>query len=662
MKISNTKFVTLLLIVAAGAYFFGRSSASDLPMGEHSGHANGGGMTEAGPEIWTCSMHPQIRLPDPGKCPICSMDLVLADSSGTDDDLGPRVLKMSANAVALAEITTAPVERRSVAHEVNLVGKIAFDETRLAYITSWVSGRLDRLFVDYTGVRVRANDHLVEIYSPTLISAQQELLQAIGTQLKLQDSNSSIVRSTSGRTVLAAHQKLRLYGLSEQQIEDVIAKGEPLEHITILAPFGGVVVHKNALEGMYVEEGTQLYTIADLSKLWVVMDAYESDLAWLRYGQNVEFGVEAYPGEVFHGRVAFIDPLLDDRTRTVKIRLNVDNREGRLKPDMFVSARAQSVLTAHGKVVDEDLANKWMCPMHPEVVADEAIACPECGMALVSASELGFVEATQAQLSQVIPSTAPLITGERAVVYVKLQNQESPAYEGRVISLGPRAGDWYVVTAGLKEGEEVVVHGNFKIDSELQIRARPSMMNPEQTVDGHEVPSMVAMDGMATMDGLDRGEESMHAPTAFKQQLGVVLDSYLRLQRDLAADRDNPKAAEGIVKGIESVQMGLLKGDSHAAWMGQRSVLLKRAQDLAGAWNLGRRRVLFSPFTEEFTRTLKTFGYLRDAGDVGIFRCPMAIDGDPADWLQEGEQTRNPYIGTAMIGCGSFTETLKQEN
>jgi Cu(I)/Ag(I) efflux system membrane fusion protein len=235
-----------------------------------------------------------------------------------------------------------------------------------------------------------------------------------------------------------------------------------------------------ATEGMYVNTGTPIYTVADLSQVWVRLDAYESDLPWIRYGQTLTFSTEAYPGEVFKGWISFIAPMLDPRTRTVKVRVNVPNPDGRLKPEMFVHALVTSQIAQGGKVMDPNMAGEWICPMHPSVVKDEKGTCDICGMDLVTTESLGYVAAEAAgPLPLVIPATAPLITGKRAVVYVKQPDTELPMFEGREVVLGPRAGDYYVVVSGLSEGELVVTHGNFKIDSALQIQAKPSMMNPE---------------------------------------------------------------------------------------------------------------------------------------------------------------------------------------
>ncbi len=403
-----------------------------------------------------------------------------AGMSGMGDDPGPRAVRLTQDAEKRAEIQTLPVERRLVGAEIRMVGKLAYDETRLAYITAYVPGRLDRLYIDFTGASVRKGDHLVKLYSPDLVTAQEELIQALRIAASLEKSSVSVLRERVATTAETSREKLRLWGLTPEQITNIEAGGETREHVTIYSPMSGIVIHKNAQEGMYVETGSRIYTIADLSHLWVELDAYESDLSWLRYGQKVELEVEAFPGRPFEGRISFIDPVLNPATRTAKVRVNVENSEGRLKPQMFVRAVVQPQLTADGKVTSPDLAGKWISPMHPEIVRSGPGRCPICGSPLVSADSLGYVD--EASVSQeaplVIPASAPLLTGKRAVVYVRVPDQQG-VYEGREVVLGPRMGDYYLVESGLHEGELVVVNGNFKIDSALQIQAKPSMMNPE---------------------------------------------------------------------------------------------------------------------------------------------------------------------------------------
>ena len=454
------------------------SDGSQMSPVDHSQHAD---PLKQEAEVWSCSMHPHIHRDGPGQCPICGMDLIpVPTEESSDMDMG-RQISVSASQKALMRIETAPVERRFPVASLRLVGKVTYDETNLAYITAWIPGRIDRLFVDYTGLTVKEGDHMVELYSPELFSAQEELLQATRGLREVSKSGLSSLRESAKGTVAAARDKLRLWGLTVAQIAELEKSGKPQENVTIYSPSSGVVIHKDAQEGMYVQTGSRIFTIADLSAVWVQLDAYESDLQWLRYGQQAEFTTEAFPGETFTGRIAFIDPVLNPKTRTVKVRVNVDNSDGRLKPDMFVRASVSARLATGGKVVDEELAGKWVSPMHPEVLSDEPGNCPVCGMALVKTESLGFaVESTEGiQPPIVIPASAALLTGQRAVVYVEDPHAEKPTYVGREVTLGARAGADYIVVSGLSEGELVVVSGNFKIDSALQIQAKPSMMNPE---------------------------------------------------------------------------------------------------------------------------------------------------------------------------------------
>lgn len=435
------------------------------------------------PQTWTCSMHPQIHQPKPGKCPICFMDLIPLET--TPAQVGPRQIAFSQETLKLMDVETAPVERKFAEAQVNLVGKIDYDESRIKTIAAWVPGRIDRLYVDFTGTLVKKGDHLVDLYSPQLLGTQAELIQAAKSVSDLKPDASDILKKTFLTTVDASREKLRLLGLTKEQIETIEKTGRTTDHLTIYSPIGGVVIEKKAKAGDYVETGGMIYTVADLSKVWVMLDAYESDLSWIRYGQKVEFTVEAWPGEVFGGTISFIDPVLNPQTRTVKLRVNADNPNSKLKPEMFVRAVVRVKPAADGSIAMPELAGKWMCPMHPDVVKDTAGACDICGMDLVTAESLGFAAAASDEPPLVIPASAVLLTGRRAVVYVKVPETDIPTFEGREIVLGPRAGDTYIVKSGLDEGERVVTKGSFKMDAALQIQAKPSMMNPE----GEKVPA-----------------------------------------------------------------------------------------------------------------------------------------------------------------------------
>ncbi len=606
-------------------------------------------------EVWTCSMHPQIRRAGPGKCPICNMNLIPVKRQG--EDLGPRQIKLSAAAVKLASVQVAPVERRHVVKEVHLAGKVEFDETRLAEISARVAGRLDRLYVDYTGVPVKKGDHLVSIYSPDLLSAQEELLQALKTLKELEKSELGIIRDTAKTTIDAAREKLRLWGLTPPQVATIEKSGKTTDHLTIYSPLGGIVIKKHVNQGAYVKEGTRIYTIADLSRVWVKLDAYESDLVWLRYGQEVEFRTEAYPGEVFKGRITFIDPVLNPRTRTVKVRVNVPNTRGKLKPEMFVRARAQATVAAAGKVIAKELAGKWICPMHPEIVKDQPGRCDICQMPLVKAEDLGYVAADELQAGAplIIPASAPLITGKRAVVYVQVKGRTG-VFEGRQIELGPRAGDYYLVKSGLTEGELVVVNGNFKLDSALQILAKPSMMNPEGGVSagGHQHGQRHPQSG-------SRKRKSVDLPAAFRRQLRLLYAAYFKVSEALSQDKHGPaKTAAGeFLRQLAKADMKLLAAKAHKAWMPLAKKLKSSAGKLAEADSLSEARKAFANLSVDMIMLARHLGAEQK---LYVTNCPMAFDNAGADWLQTTDKIANPYFGARMLRCGEVKEILPVES
>lgn len=588
----------------------------------------------AKPTTWTCSMHPQIRSPNPGACPICGMDLIPVTEGG--GDMGPRELKLTPRAVTLSGIETEPVTRREASREARLVGKVDYDETRLNYITAWVPGRLDRLFVDYTGTLVSEKDHLVEIYSPELLTAQEELIQALAAREKLRDSDSELLKGSADATVASSREKLRLWGLGADQIAEIERTRKASDHLTIRAPIGGVVIHKNKNTGDYVKTGERLYTIADLSQLWIKLDAYESDLSWVRYGQTVEFSTEAYPGVSFKGRVVFVDPVLTGNTRTVKVRLNVDNSDGRLKPGMFVRAVLRSSLQAEGQTLDPALADKWICPMHWDVIKDAEGKCDTCGMPLVRADSLHRSGDANAELPLLVPASAVLWTGVRSLVYVRVKGEE-PVFRGQEVVLGPRAGDYFVVRDGLKEGQLVVTKGAFKIDSALQIEARPSMMLPPE----------------------DESSNPRHdASPEFLLALDPIYTAYLRVQAGLAAD-DLTAAksnAESLGAAARRVDMKLVTGAGHVAWMGHAKRLRDAAKSIHAADSIERARTAFGELSATALDLERQFGHRE--GVLREAHCPMAFDNKGGSWIQREEQIANPYFGASMLRCGEIRSTF----
>lgn len=544
------KFLTILLpltLFAAGWWF-------GLPSEKPKEEVTDGESTQ----IWTCSMHPQIRQPNAGLCPICEMDLIpLQDSGGG----GIREVSISSEAAALLNLQVSPVIRSAAVADVSLFGRVAYDERSISAITSRIGGRIDRLFVDFTGAMVRKGDHLAEIYSPEIYVAQREVIAATKAIRKQSANSADPVRQTRLRLLNAAREKLRLLQLSEEQIDEIASKEKPSDRITIRSPQDGIVVGKSVDLGSYVKTGDSLFNVADLSNVWLILEAYESDLPWLRYAQDVAFTIEALPGEEFHGRVAFIDPNINPVTRVTEVRVNVKNPGRKLKPGMFARAKVESRMTNQGKVIDPSMEGKWISPMHPEIVKDGPGKCDICGMSLVPAVELGFISKTnqQSDLPLLVPASAVLQTGERAVVYIRIPEEVDPTFEGREIVLGPKLGKQFIVESGLGEGELVVSQGAFKLDSELQIKAKPSMMNPNAGL--VEAPANSAPEDLAG-------------------QWEPVLRSLARLQ-----SADSPAPAEdaitGMKRAIESVDQSTFQPDTLKLW-GEFSNRLLNGLEIAG--------------------------------------------------------------------------------
>lgn len=585
--------------------------------------------------VWTCSMHPQIRQPEPGRCPICDMELIPVE----DDDEGR--LAISEEARRLAEIEVAPVERRFVSSEIRLPGKIDYDETRIKNVAARVGGRLDYLFADYTGIQVEKGLKLAEIYSPELFSAQQELLQARRSLDEAQAAQSRLLISASENTLRATRERLRLWGFTREQVAEIEERGHPVDHLAIHSPISGTVIKQHVKEGDYVSTGSPIYTIYDFSHVWVKLDAYETDLPWLAFGQEVEFEVGAYPGESFSGRIIYIDPFLTERTRSVQVRLNAKNPGGRLRPAMFVRAVLRSELDAEGNVIAPDYSGKWISPNHPEIIKDEPGECDICGQPLVPAEQLGLVRDKEPAPPLVIPQYAPLITGKRAIVYVEVPDAERPTFEGREVVLGPRAGDYYIVKSGLQEGELVVKRGAFKIDSALQIRGRPSMMSPEEEE--------------------DEATSAFDIPDDFGEHIDEVLVAYFSLQRKLADDdaEGAADAAAALIEKLEFADPGILGEDARSIWEAEADKIRDHSRSISETDDIDLMRESFVSLSKSLETIVRRLG----AGGgvaVNVANCPMAF-GEGADWLQQGDEIFNPYYGEEMLGCGEITETLVSE-
>ena len=420
-----------------GALIVSAKSCLDAAAPANPESTAGAGDAEGAETIWTCAMHPQIRQPEPGPCPICGMDLISVSSGGASGGGSTTRVVLSDRAKTLIKLRTAPVRRQvNAMAEVRLLGRAEPNETTQKTITAWTGGRIDRLHVNVTGQRVRAGQVIATLYSPEVFAAHQDLLVA-KQQVGQVASSPESSRRAAQAALAAARERLRLLGVPDNELVRMETESRPTRAVAIRTPFGGTVIERLASEGAYVTTGAPLYKIADLNTLWVQLDAYENDLPRLSVGQTARIEIEAMPGEDFEGRVTFIDPTLDVRRRTARVRVEVDSHDGRLRPGMFVQA---TVVNAAG--------------------ADE-------------------------RAPLVVPSAAPLFTGRRAIVYVEVETDGRMGYEPRTVRLGTRLGNFYPVVAGLSEGERVVTRGAFALDADLQIRGGASMMtSPDDTETG----------------------------------------------------------------------------------------------------------------------------------------------------------------------------------
>jgi Cu(I)/Ag(I) efflux system membrane fusion protein len=470
---------------------------------------------------YVCPMHPQVRRPEPDNCPICGMALVQEDEA--DDDAPAVGLRLSERNRELLRVQTDPVRRIEATRVLRLSGITALDETGVNVVVARAAGRIEALHVFEPGETVSKGDALVDLFSPELIAARREYLQTRATR-----------------------DKLRLLGLTDAQLDALADSDEVPDNIAISSPFDGVVMERSVRAGQNVSNGTALFTLADLSSVWVYLDAYEKDLAWIRPGDSVELEVGGLPGGTLTADVVRVDPAVNPRTRVARVRLALENPDQTLKPGIFVRARLHA----------------------------------DAGEQLV------------------VPESAPLFTGDRAVVYVQ-DSEDENVYAPRVVRIGPRVREGRIVTEGLEEGDIVVTRGAFRIDSELQIRGQPSMMTlirPEA-----EVPRVDA----ATLEHW--------------------INEALNVQRTLAADKWPPEHFHAMpIEGWDA---------------------LEEAEDIAAA------RAAFEPVSNFLIRVVEANG-LPHGMDLIRAHCPMAFDWEGADWLQEAGPLRNPYFGAEMLECG----------
>jgi Cu(I)/Ag(I) efflux system membrane fusion protein len=609
----NYKLVTGILItgIVIGWAIFGLNGRNPSGLSDAGDNT---GIADESPEstVWTCSMHPQIKQDKPGDCPICGMDLIpLQKMESAEGVYDPNEIMMSDAAAKLAEVQTTIVTMARPEKTIHLQGKVEADERKMAEITSRFGGRIEKLFVNFTGDYVGKGDKLATIYSPELVTAQKELLEAYS----MKDSRPGLYE--------AARTKLLLWDLTADQIRKIEDAREPLVYFDVLSPISGTIMKRNVSLGDYVKQGDKLFMVTDLSRLWVMFDAYESDLPWIKTGDRIEFEVRSLPSQKFKGKVAYVDPFIDPITRSAKVRVDIDNPGQRLKPQMFAGGLLYSSTAS-----DTD--------------------------------------------KLLVPKSAVLWTGKRSVVYVRVPDRESPTFIHREITLGAETGNYYVVVEGLKEGEEIATNGVFKVDAAAQLEGKRSMMNragsEDQNKTGHDHTSNDDLDhsasGMQDMRGVNETDQQVvninryEVDPLFRKQLTGLYETYLPMKD--AFVETNPKkvrkAAKKLMPAIEGVNMNLLEGQAHMEFMDLVKILKESVFAIQESKDIEVQRKNFSDFNNAFYRLIKSFGL--EGQKVYYQFCPMAFNDKGAFWLSSDEEISNPYFGDVMLRCGEVKEVI----
>lgn len=585
----------LVIGLVIGWFLFGESaSPSSAAVHDH-------GMDKSQVAIWTCSMHPQIRQNEPGKCPICGMNLITVETG--NEHMDPMAVTMSATAMQLANVETAVVGTGRFVKSIRLNGKIQADE-RLNYSqVAHIPGRIEQLSVNYTGEQVQKGQKIAVIYSPNLVTAQEELLEAN----RIKASHPELFR--------AAQEKLKNWKLSDQQINQILVAGQPIEKFPVYSEVSGIVMARKVNLGDYVMTGMPIFEMVDLSTVWVLFEVYEADMQWVKKGDVISFTVASLPGESFEGKITFVDPVIDPVTRVAKTRLEIQNKNYRLKPEMFASGQVQATSSA----------------------AKEQI---------------------------IIPKSAVMWTGERSLVYVMNQTHQGVSFMMRQVTLGPSLGDSFIIIDGLKAGEEIAVHGTFSIDAAAQLAGKPSMMNRQ--MEGDRVPmsqhnhqSTTAAKSADQFPRIEINLASKSYPSSdpFKQQLQEVFTAYLRVKEALVQS-DVKKAiveADKLQLAIGKVDMKQVSGEAHMEWMKDLKILNSTSTGISGTVSLEEARKQLSPLSDQLFHSLKKFEI-----PVQGYRqyCPMAFDFKGAFWLSDSEEIFNPYFGDEMLTCGNVEEAL----
>ena len=573
-----------------GSNFFGKNSNTEI---EHT-HTSA---VETN-KMWTCSMHPQIMRPEAGDCPICGMDLIPMESNleGLLEDQ----FKLSDNAMALANIQTSIVGKSisDINTGIVLSGKIVENENETATIPAHFDGRIEKLYLKSLGERVVKGQAIADVYSPTLIAAQQELI----TAFRIKESQPQLYK--------AVKNKLKNWMIDDVQLKEIETTGQVKKRVTIYSHITGVVTAISINEGSHIMHGKPIFKVSNLKTVWANFDVYENQISQISKGQDIVVTTNTYPNKEFTDQVDFIDPILDTKTRTVKLRVVLNNKEGLFKPGMFVKGRINRVVLNKKELV-------------------------------------------------IIPSSAVLWTGKRSVIYIK-NDPIQPVFEMREITLGNKTGANYVVLDGLNNGDEIVTNGTFTVDAAAQLQGKKSMMNKDvsKVMIGHKEYHTKEENASTTNKSHIKKNKILKTSIAFKNKLQTVFNNYIQL-KDAFVDEDSNSAmleSKNLLDNLTKVDMKLVTDKvSHSNWMSMEKEIRTAATSILNTSNITDQRNYFKRLSAALMDAIQVFGVNET---VFVEFCPMADSNKGAYWLSKEEKVINPYFGKRMLTCGEVKQVI----
>lgn len=578
-----TIVITLIVGVVLGSFLFNGKDNENLTEHEHEVSEVTG--------LWTCSMHPQVQASDPGSCPFCGMDLIPVASDDTGGN--PQALKMSAAAMQLANIQTSIIGEGSSNSNLVLNGRVKADTRQVNVQTTHFAARIEKLYKNFEGEVVRKGDKIATLYSPQLVTAQEELIEA----KKMEASNPVLLE--------AARKKLHHWKLSMEQIQEIETSSKPMRNFDLLSDYDGVISKKMVNTGDHLKEGGVLLEVTDLTKVWAVFEVYEKDLQFLKVGQQISFSSSSSSNQVFDGKIAFIEPTLNVNKRVIEIRVDVDNRKGLLKPDMFLK---------------------------------------------------GNVSLGESKKGISVPKSAVLWTGERSIVYLKTIDESGSYFQLREVKLGTNSGDAYEILEGLAIGDEVVTNGAFTLDAEAQLKGKVSMMNPSA--------SEIEIGGEAEFQLIDLPVVKNFLKTtdpAFQKQLNLLTNDYIQLKDEMVKGQASSikNASDKVTQSLSKVDMKLTKGEAHMHWMALLTPMQTSLDKIILSKNRDAQRLEFINLSKAMINAVESFG-VGNESPLYIQFCPMANDNKGATWISLNENIINPYFGDAMLTCGSVESVIGQ--